>query len=221
MPFFWPMESKKSRNFHLVAGKIPSVRISCMARWLALICGWAAASALVFGAEELPVSDPEASFEVEPPLLIPYRLPGTPGEVSVAETNPAAVDLERLSKEVERAKRSAISAERLFRIGALAKVEAEQRALKAVRLQSDLENARLARIKAGAATATPSAAADAELARAIEAAHTAAKKREEAELAAAETNLARQQKLLSLGSGRRADVARAERKLAELKAARN
>lgn len=141
------------------------------------------------------------------------------------------VDLERLSKEVERAKRSAISAERLFRMGALAKVEAEQRALKAVRLQSDLENARLARIKTDAAArdggskaeaaATAAAVTDAELARAIEAAHAAAKKREEAELAAAEANLTRQQKLLSLGSGRKADVARAERKLAELKAAGN
>jgi hypothetical protein len=59
------------------------------------------------------------------------------------------------------------------------------------------------------------------LARAIEAAHAAAKKREEAELQAAEINLARQQKLLSLGSGRKSEVAKAERKLAELKAARN
>ena len=116
-------------------------------------------------------------------------------------------------------------------MGALAKVEAEQRALKAVRLQSDLENARLARIKTNAAArdggnkaeaaATPAAVTDAELARAIEAAHAAARKREEAELAAAEANLTRQQKLLSLGSGRKADVARAEQKLAELKATRN
>jgi hypothetical protein len=189
-----------------------------MAKWFALVFGWAALIGAAFGAEELPASDPDASFEVEPPLLIPYRLPGTPGELSAVETNPAAVDLERLGKEVERAKRSALSAERLFRIGALAKVEAEQRALKAVRLQSDLENARLAQIKAHAGAR---GVTDAELAHAIEAAHTAAKKRAEAELAAAEANLTRQQKLLSLGSGRKADVARAEQKLAELKAARN
>ena len=202
-----------------------------MAKRFALVCGWAVLSGLVFGAEELPTSDADASFEVEPPLLIPYRLPGNSGEVSAGESATASVDLERLSNEVERAKRSAISAERLFRMGALAKVEAEQRALKAVRLQSDLENARLARIKTDAAAldggskaeaaATPAAVTDAELARAIEAAHAAAKKREEAELAVAEANLARQQKLLSLGSGRKTDVARAERKLAELKAAGN
>lgn len=188
-------------------------------------------SGLVIGAEELPVSDPDASFEVEPPLLIPYRLPGTSVDVSAAEPATMEVDLERLSKEVERAKRSALSAERLFRIGVLAKVEAEQRALRAVQLQSDLENARLARIKADAAdaaaqsggkaapAATPLAVTDAELARAIEAAHAAAKKRNEAELAAAEANLARQQKLLFLGSGHKADVVKAERKLQELKEA--
>jgi hypothetical protein len=224
------MESKKTGNFHSVARKIPSVRISGMARWFVLVCGWAALSRLAFGAEELPVSDPDASFEVEPPLLIPYRLPGNSGELSAAEPATMEVDIERLSKEVERAKRSALSAERLFRIGVLAKVEAEQRALKAVRLQSDLENARLARIKADAAAqngskteaaATPSTVGDAELARAIEVAHAAAKKREEAELAAAEVNLARQQKLLFLGSGRKADVVKAERKLAELKAAKD
>ena len=202
-----------------------------MAKRFPLICGWAVLSGLAFGAEELPTSDLDASFEVEPPLLIPYRLRGSSGEVSAGEPAMMTVDLERLSKEVERAKRSAISAERLFRMGVLAKVEAEQRALKAVRLQSDLENARLARIKTDAAArdggskaeaaATPAAVTDAELARAIEAAHAAAKKREEAELAAAEANLTRQQKLLSLGSGRKADVARAERKLAELKAAEN
>ena len=202
-----------------------------MAKRFALVCGWAFLCGLVFGAEELPTSDSDASFEVEPPLLIPYRLPGSSGEGSGGEPATTTVDLERLSKEVERAKRSAISAERLFRMGALAKVEAEQRALKAVRLQSDLENARLARIKTNAAArdggnkaeaaATPAAVTDAELARAIEAAHAAARKREEAELAAAEANLTRQQKLLSLGSGRKADVARAEQKLAELKGTRN
>jgi hypothetical protein len=95
-----------------------------------------------------------------------------------------------------------------------------------------LENARLAQAKANAlavsedkaptASASPASSPDeAALARAIEAAHAAAKKREQAELEAAQANLTRQQKLLSLGSGRKADVAKAERKLAELKAARN
>ena len=102
-------------------------------------------------------------------------------------------------------------------MGVLAKVEAEQRALRVVRLQADLENARLARVKQDASgteeVTDPKAVTetktvtnsdkptDAELAKAIESAHAATKKREEAEMAAAEANLARQQKLLSLGSG--------------------
>jgi hypothetical protein len=189
-----------------------------------------ASSALA--AEELPnKQDGDDSFEVEPPLLIPYRDPETPGGAIAAATPTPSVDLERLTRDVERARRSAISAERLYRMGALAKVEAEQRALKAVRLEADLESARLAQAKAAsvaqdegkdaAAQATRPETADAALARAIEAAHAAAKKREAAELQAAEINLARQQKLLSLGSGRKSEVAKAERKLAELKAAQN
>jgi hypothetical protein len=206
-----------------------------MARGLALLTAGAIGLALsTIGAADLPKSDPDDSFEVEPPLLIPYREPGTPGGATALSTPTPAVDLERLAREVERSKRSAINAERLFRMGVLAKVEAEQRALKAVRLQADLENARLAQTKVEIAAsssnepkeAAPSAAkasspSDAELARQIEAAHAATKKREQAELEAAEMNLARQQKLLSLGSGRAADVAKAERKLAEVKAAQN
>jgi hypothetical protein len=188
-------------------------------------------AAVVFGAEELPKSDQDDSFEIEPPLLIPYRdSDRTGGAIATAAPTPV-VDLEVLAKKVERAKRSALSAERLFRMGALAKVEAEQRALKAVRLEADLENARLVQAKAdmtgrendqpeGAATTAPHPG-DLALARAIEAAHAASKKREQAELEAAQVNLARQQKLLSLGSGRKSDVARAERKLAELKASQN
>lgn len=202
-----------------------------MARWFASTTGAIILATAAMGADNLPQSDQGDSFEVEPPLLIPYRDPGTVGGTIAIATPTPAVDLERLARDVERSKRSAISAERLFRMGALAKVEAEQRALKAVRLQSDLENARLAQVKAGLTLHSPSdeketadttaTASDSELARAIETAHAAAKKREQAELEAAEINLARQQKLLSLGSGHKADVAKAERKLAELKAARN
>ncbi len=201
-----------------------------MPRWFVLAAALIGLVAIARGGDELPKGDPDDSFEVEPPLLIPYRPPETAGGAIAVATPTPPVDLERLTKSVERAKRSALSAERLFRMGALAKVEAEQRALKAVRLESDLENARLAQAKVDLVTrdeAKPDAAAltagptDAELARAIEASHQADRKRQEAEFEAAETNLTRQQKLLSLGSGRKADVAKAEQKLAALKAARN
>ncbi len=188
-------------------------------------------------AEQLPSSDSDESFDIEPALLIPYR---PPGSNKMAEPEPEATPaptVEKLTKDLERAKRNAISAERLYRMGALARVESEQKALRVVRIEAELEKARLNEVKdqtnqveaekSPTPNAQPSQASqldsskDAELAKAIEAAHAAAKKREEAELAAAEADLERQQKLLSLGSGHKSAVAKAARKLEELKAARN
>jgi hypothetical protein len=208
--------------------------LSCgVLRWLVLPLVVASFAGKIFAADELPPSDSEDSFDIEPPLLIPYERPEKPVTKEDQSTAAPSLDVEKLEKDVERAKRRALDAEHLFRMGVLAKVEAEQRALRVVRLQADLENARLARVKQGASAAEAAADSkaapvadsekptDAELAKAIENAHAATRKREEAELAAAEANLTRQQKLLSLGSGRKADVAKAAQKLEELKAARN
>jgi hypothetical protein len=137
-----------------------------------------------------------------------------------------------LEKQLDRAKKNASGAERLYKIGVLAKVEVEQRALKVVRLQSDLANAQLARAKddlaaqesqvgAGESTKDELEAAKAALAQLTEAAQAAAAKRERAELDAAEANVRRQQKLLALGSAHKSDVNRAQEKLAELKAQKN
>ena len=169
-------------------------------------------------------ADPE-SFDIEPPLLKQNlsneSLPATPDS-----------DVARLEKQLERAKRNAAGAERLCKIGVLAKVEVEQRLLKVVRCESDLANARLASAKEEVAAqesqvATGESAKDeleaakAALAQLTEAAQMAAQKRERAELEAAEANLRRQQKLLHLGSAQKSDVTRAEEKLAELKAPKN
>jgi hypothetical protein len=59
------------------------------------------------------------------------------------------------------------------------------------------------------------------LALAIEAAHNATAKREQAEMDAAEANVHRQEKLLALGSARKSDVERAVQKLADLKSQKN
>jgi hypothetical protein len=206
-------------------------------RWFALPLVVAFFGGGLLAADELPASDSEDSFDIEPPLLIPYERPEKPVVKEDQSADAPSLDVEKLEKDVERAKRRALNAEHLFRMGVLAKVEAEQRALRVVRLQADLENARLARVKQGVAgveavtdpkataeatTATKSEKpTDAELAKAIENAHAATRKREEAELAAAELNLTRQQKLLSLGTGRKAEVAKAAQKLEELKASRN
>src|SRR5438552_17519417 len=56
-------------------------------------------------------------------------------------------DLARLEKQLERAKQNGAGAERLYKIGVLAKMEVEQRLLKVIRCESDLANARVARAK--------------------------------------------------------------------------
>jgi hypothetical protein len=164
------------------------------------------------------------SFEVEPPLL-PQNLKNDSAQKKSATPAPV-LDVAKLEKDLERAQRNAASAERLYKMGALAKVEAESRALRVVRLQSDLESARLARAKEDALaqqtqTNANATSTEGDLAHAIQAAHAAAAKREQAEVEAAEINLHRQEKLLALGSAHKSDVARAEQKLAEMKAPKN
>src|SRR5260370_18367337 len=105
---------------------------------------FSAALVVVAFAQEDSTTDNVDSFDIEPPLLIPNR--GNEPLPDVAAPD-ADIDLAQLEKNLERAERNAGGAERLYRIGVLSKVEAEQRALRVVRLKSDLENARLARAK--------------------------------------------------------------------------
>src|ERR1700680_2165999 len=93
----------------------------------------------------LNAQESDDSFEIEPPLL-PQNLSR---EVRAeADATPAPIiDVARLEKDLERARKTAAGAERLYKMGALAKIEAEGRALKVVRLESDLENARLFHVK--------------------------------------------------------------------------
>ncbi len=200
-----------------------------MRRVLTLPVAVVATALAALAADELPPDDADISFDIEPPLLIQDR---SAEPLSAPKAFGADADPARLEKELERAKKNASGAERLCRIGALAKVEGEQRALKVVRLESDLENARLAgakeeliaqqgRFAAGEISKDDVANAESALARASAAAQAAAAKRERAELDAAETNLHRQQKLLAMGSARKSDVSRAEQNLAELKTPKN
>jgi hypothetical protein len=167
------------------------------------------------------------SFDIEPPVL-KQNLTDQP----LSTTEAPDGDVARLEKQLDRAKKNASGAERLYKIGVLAKVEIEQRALKVARLESDFANAQLARAKndlaaqesqlaAGEGTKAELETAKAAVAQLTEAAQIAAAKRERAELDAAEANLRRQQKLLRLGSAQKSDVTRAQEKLAELKAPKN
>jgi hypothetical protein len=165
-------------------------------------------------------SEEPDSFDIEPPLL-KQNLSNEPSSDMPAPDG----DVARVEKQLERAKRNAAGAERLYKIGVLAKVEVEQRLLKVVRCESDLANARLARAKeevaAGERTKDELEVAKAALAQLTEAAQVAAAKRERAEVDTAEANLRRQKKLLSLGTAHKSDVDRAQEKLAELKAQKN
>jgi hypothetical protein len=176
------------------------------------------ALAMAAWAAENKSEEPD-SFDVEPPIL----------KQNLSDEPLPNGDLARLEKQLERAKQNAAGAERLCKIGVLAKMEVEQRLLKVIRCESDLANARVARAKEELAE-KESQLATAEitrdelesmktaLAQLTEAAQAATAKRERAELEAAEANLRRQQKLLKLGIGQKSDVTRAEEKLAELKA---
>src|SRR5436190_19217848 len=178
-----------------------------MLRGIALLIGL---TATILFAQE-PGKDID-SIDIEPPLLIPNR---DADRIEKAAPPVARdIDLARLEKEFERAKRSAAGAERLCKIGALSKLEAEQRALRLVHLEFDLANARLLvakekmldkekQLSAGEIAKSDMAQTETTLALAIEAAHTASTRREEADIDAAEANVHRQQKLLALGSARK------------------
>src|SRR5438105_13129932 len=192
-------------------------------RGAALVLGFVA---ITLFAQE-PNKDPD-SFDIEPPLLIPNREDQQLSNAKAVPAPPRDVDLAKLEKELERAKRNAASAERLCKIGALSKLEAEQRVLRCVHLEFDLAHARLTcakeemlekekRLTAGEIAKKDIAQTETGLALAIEAAHSATAKRERAEIDAAEANVHRQEKLLAFGRARKSDVERAAQKLAELK----
>ena len=167
-------------------------------------------------------SEEPDSFDVEPPIL----------KQNLSDEPLPNGDMARLEKLLERARQNAAGAERLYKIGVLAKAEVEQRLLKVVRCESDLANARVARAKeelaekeaqlaTGEITRDELESMKIALAQLTEVAQAAAAKRERAELEAAEANLRRQQKLLKLGIGQKSDVTQAEEKVAELKAQNN
>jgi multidrug resistance efflux pump len=184
-------------------------------------------SALIALAADQPNnSDEPGEFDIEPAIL----KQNLSDELAEAATPDG--DVARCEKKLERAKKSAAGAERLWKIGVLAKVEVEQRALKAIKCEAEVASARVAqakgtvaeeesRVASGEATKQELEVAKTALAQLLEAEQKAVAKRESAELEFAEANLRRQQRLLKLGSARKSDVSNAEEKLAELKVPKN
>jgi hypothetical protein len=197
-----------------------------MMRSIALVFATAFA-ATVAAQEELP-KNPEEAMDIEPPLLIQetpnrnivYTSPGGPDQN-------AQPDPEQIAASLEKARKSAASGERMYKSGIIAKVDAENRALKVVRLESELAQAKLevakqnvvaqqARLEAGEISQAEVDVAQLEAAAAMKEAELAAEKKEKAELDAAMLNLQRQKKLLAMGSGRKAEVNRAQEKVSAL-----
>jgi multidrug resistance efflux pump len=197
-----------------------------MIRAIALPVMFLTSAMITLAADQSSNSDEPGEFDVEPPILKQNL------SDELAEAGTPDGDVARCEKKLERAKRNAAGAERLWKIGVLAKVEVEQRALKMVKCETELVSARVAqaketvaqqesRVASGETTKQELEVAKTALAQLIEGEQKAVAKRETAELEFAEANLRRQQRLLKLGSAHKSDVTNAEEKLAELKAPKN
>lgn len=195
-----------------------------MIRAIALPVTLLASAMIALAADQSSNSEEPGEFDIEPPIL----KQNLSDELAATAGSPDG-EVARWEKKLERAKQDAAGAERLWKIGVLAKVEVEQRALRVIKCEAELANARVAqakervseeelRVASGESTKQELDVAKAALAQLIVAAETAAAKRESAELESAEANLRRQQRLLKLGSAHKSDVTNAEEKLAELKA---
>jgi len=177
--------------------------------------------------EQLP-TDPSEPMDVEPPLLIQeapnqnivYTNPGSPDQKPVP-------DPDRIAATLEKARKNAAFGERLYKSGVIAKVDAENRALKVIRLEAELAEAKLelakqdvmaqqARLEAGEIAQSEFEAAQLLAGAAMKEAEAATAQKEKAELDAAMLNLQRQKKLLALGSGRKSEVSRAQEKVSTL-----
>ena len=167
---------------------------------------------------------PGERFDFEPDLMLDdgAQKP-VPDEASPADR------VAKLVTELERATRGAAAGERLFRGGVIARVEAERRNLKVIRLKANLAEARLLVAQteteqvrtqgaANARSAEQVELAEAAVAAARVAVDEAAREWQRAELAAAELDLDRQRKLLAAGIGSKARVQRAMDRVSLLKA---
>src|SRR5215471_20309427 len=112
-----------------------------MFRALALPVTVFVSAMIALAAEQSTNSDEPGEFDVEPPILKQNL------SDELAEAGTPDGDIARCEKKLERAKQNAAGAERLWKIGVLAKVEVEQRALKAIKCEAELASARVAQAK--------------------------------------------------------------------------
>jgi hypothetical protein len=177
-----------------------------------MMSGMIVAALPAFALEEPELPGQSDPSDIEPPFLLQDR---AADDSTLDPRGTSAIE-----QDLARARQRAASADRLFRAGIIAKVEAEQRALRVVQLEATLAEARLEEARKAAAEGTKPEN-EGKIAEIAEAARIATERRHGAELEAAMRNLQRQKKLLALGSGRKSDVNRAAEKLAELQRSTN
>jgi multidrug resistance efflux pump len=157
-----------------------------MIRAIALPVIFLTSAMIALAADQSSNSDEPGEFDIEPPILKQNL------SDELAETGTPDGDVARCEKKLERAKRNAAGAERLWKIGVLAKVEIEQRALKVIKCEAELANARVAqakerlvdqesRVASGESTKQELDVAKAALAQLVVDAETAVAKRQSAE----------------------------------------
>ena len=162
-----------------------------MIRAIALPVMFLTTAIIALAADQSSNSDEPGEFDVEPPILKQNL------SDELAESGTPDGDVPRCEKKLERARRNAAGAERLWKIGVLAKVEVEQRALKAVKCEAELASTRVAqakgtvaeqesRVASGDATKQELEVAKTALTQLIEAEQKAVAKRESAEVEFAE-----------------------------------
>src|SRR5215510_10790784 len=112
-----------------------------MLRAIALPVMFLTSAMIALAVDQSSNSDEPGEFDIEPPILKQNL------SDELAETPTPDGDVARCEKKLERAKKNAAGAERLWKIGVLAKVEVEQRALKAIKCEAELASARVAQAK--------------------------------------------------------------------------
>ena len=106
-----------------------------MIRGVALLVTFLSSAILALAVDQSSNSDEPGEFDIEPPILKQNL------SDELAEAGTPEGDVARCEKKLERAKRNAAGAERLWKIGVLARVEVEQRALKAIKCEAELASA--------------------------------------------------------------------------------
>src|SRR5262249_2310932 len=112
-----------------------------MIRAVALPLTFLTSALIALAADQPNNSDEPGEFDIEPPILN-QKLSDERASAGTPDG-----DVARCEKKLERSKQNAAGAERLWKIGVLAKVEVEQRALKMIKCETELAGARVAQAK--------------------------------------------------------------------------